>query len=111
MSETSDSRGLSGVIVTNELHLPVAAPEAMPERDCWCIHKILMSIVVNEGHESLDVPRRPVSRPLPLGRNRLGQILEPPKARKDTEKDELLHAEESCAIRGAIFEVYREVGR
>ena len=31
----------------------------MPERNCWCFHKIMMSIVVNEGHESLDVPRRP----------------------------------------------------
>jgi GxxExxY protein len=40
----------------------------------------------------------------------LGQILQPPKARKDTEVDELLYAEESYAIRGAIFEVYREMG-
>ena len=45
-----------------------------------------------------------VMSPLPssAGRNRLGQILEPLKARRDTEIDGLLDAEESHAIRGAI---------
>ena len=53
---------------------------------------------------------RSVSSSTRSGRDRSGQILEPRKARKDTEMDELLCAEESHAIRGAIFKVDREVG-
>ena len=65
-----------------------------------------------EGHEGLDVPRRPEClEHTRSGRNRSGQILEPPKARKDTETDDLLNAKESYAILGAIFEVYRDMGR
>src|SRR5262245_19912122 len=36
--------------------------------------------------------------------------LQPRKTRKHTEMENLLYAEETYAIRGAVFEVYREMG-
>jgi GxxExxY protein len=38
------------------------------------------------------------------------QVLEPRKTQKDTEMETLLYAEETYAIRGAVYEVYREMG-